>query len=89
MTADYTLCRVLEPITIAAWGACHSAVLTWKAHCVRTKRKRWNFAELPSVLTRLLGNDSKVSGVNTTYLYGVQRLRGSEAWINYFVILKQ
>ncbi|KAF8585158.1 hypothetical protein K439DRAFT_1344088, partial [Ramaria rubella] len=33
--------------------------------------KHWNVAELPSVLTRLLGNDSELSGVNTAYLYGM------------------
>ena len=31
--------------------------------------QHWNVATLPSVLSRLLGDDSKIAGVNTPYLY--------------------
>ncbi|KAF8576317.1 hypothetical protein K439DRAFT_676101 [Ramaria rubella] len=71
--ADYTpeFCRVLERLY---WRNCSLGRAPWygadmKGSLFTDETKHWNVAELPSVLTRLLGSDSKISGVNTPYLY--------------------
>ncbi|KAF8493306.1 JmjC domain, hydroxylase-domain-containing protein [Gautieria morchelliformis] len=70
---DYTpeFCRVLERIY---WRNCSLGRAAWygadmQGSLFTDDTQHWNVAHLPSVLSRLLGKDSMISGVNTPYLY--------------------
>ncbi|KAF8513261.1 JmjC-domain-containing protein [Hysterangium stoloniferum] len=71
--ADYTpeFCRTLERMY---WRSCGFGKAPWygadmKGSLFTPATKHWNVATLPSALSRLLGSDSQISGVNTPYLY--------------------
>ncbi|GJJ16220.1 hypothetical protein Clacol_010516 [Clathrus columnatus] len=70
---DYTpdFCKSLERMY---WRSCGLGRPPWygadmKGSLFTEETKNWNVATLPSVLSRLLGPQSQISGVNTPYLY--------------------
>lgn len=70
---DYTpeFCKALERMY---WRSCGLGRSPWygadmKGSLFTEETKHWNVATLPSVLSRLLGPNSQISGVNTPYLY--------------------
>lgn len=70
---DYTpeFCKTLERMY---WRSCGLGRAPWygadmKGSLFTDETKHWNVATLPSVLSRLLGPNSQISGVNTPYLY--------------------